>query len=244
MPFLNTHTSRDSTVDYVLKTIINWVNDGTYKSGDKLPTESELCRLTGISRGPVREGIKILSALGLVESRQGSGNYVTDGYIQPMVEPLLNKLKNSAWDVDQLMEFRGTLESAVMEAVVRNAGEEDLDLLSQTNRRMREAEDKGEDWKAVSALDIKFHQQLAKSTKNILLELLYIHMLDFFALDVDRMYEESDAMGSVSYVLHEKLIESVAKRDLEAAQKILEAAMKNHEKAGSALEALDSREIG
>jgi len=57
--------------------------------GDRLPTESALCADLGVSRSSVREALRKLQALDIVTVRQGSGSYVGDMSLQPLVETLV-----------------------------------------------------------------------------------------------------------------------------------------------------------
>lgn len=54
----------------------NLITNSTYSSGDKLPSENELCKQFGVSRSTVRSALKQLEALGLIETRRASGSYV------------------------------------------------------------------------------------------------------------------------------------------------------------------------
>ena len=66
------------------KLLIEWINksidEGTLKPGDKIPSENELCEKFDFSRQTVRHAISRLAADGLLESRRGSGTYVSDQY--------------------------------------------------------------------------------------------------------------------------------------------------------------------
>ena len=54
------------------------IADGALRPGDRLPSEGELCERLGVSRGSLREAIRMLAALGVLETRHGSGSYVSD----------------------------------------------------------------------------------------------------------------------------------------------------------------------
>lgn len=69
---------RVNTTDLVVNIIKSRLLDGTLKVGDKLPRESDLAEELGVGRSSLREGIKILHAYGVVESRQGEGTFVID----------------------------------------------------------------------------------------------------------------------------------------------------------------------
>lgn len=69
-------SKRESAVDLVVNSIKQLLMERTLKPGDKLPSELEISEELRVSRGSVREAMKILSAFGLVDIRVGNGTYV------------------------------------------------------------------------------------------------------------------------------------------------------------------------
>lgn len=84
---------KDMTPRYfqIFQDIYNKIEEGVYKNGDKLPSESDLCEYYNVSRGTIREALKSLMQLGLIVSERGRGTFIT-----------MNKIKQ---DVNQLMGF-------------------------------------------------------------------------------------------------------------------------------------------
>ncbi|MCL3859491.1 FadR/GntR family transcriptional regulator [Actinotalea sp. K2] len=66
-----------SRTDHVVDGITRMILDGELSPGDRLPVEKDLATRLEVSRGSLREGVRALSVLGVVESRQGDGTYVT-----------------------------------------------------------------------------------------------------------------------------------------------------------------------
>src|ERR1044072_7630318 len=83
-----TETERGSQTDVVVEGIKQMILDGRCVSGERLPIEAELAALLGVSRGSLREGVRALSAMGVLESRQGSGTYVTGLEPSTLMAPL------------------------------------------------------------------------------------------------------------------------------------------------------------
>lgn len=71
-------TGRVSASDLVVNNIRSKIQRGELKVGDRLPVEADLARELNVGRSSLREGIKILTAYGVVESRQGEGTFITD----------------------------------------------------------------------------------------------------------------------------------------------------------------------
>lgn len=62
--------------EQVVQQIKNMVLNGTYKKGDLLPSEKELIKMTGVSRITVREGLRTLAEMGIIETKKGKGSIV------------------------------------------------------------------------------------------------------------------------------------------------------------------------
>ncbi|GAA5039784.1 DNA-binding FadR family transcriptional regulator [Thermocatellispora tengchongensis] len=67
-----------SRTEEVVDGIKRMILDGVLNPGDRLPVEKELAETLGVSRGPLREGVSALSILGILNTRQGDGTYVTN----------------------------------------------------------------------------------------------------------------------------------------------------------------------
>src|ERR1700692_3822734 len=80
------------------------------KPGDKLPSERELAELLRVSRGSIRDAIRSLELVGLVEARQGTGTIVREISADALMHPFANALKRRKELVSELLDFRKMLE--------------------------------------------------------------------------------------------------------------------------------------
>lgn len=119
---LQRKTLTSQVIDYV----IGLIKSGAVKPGDRLPTESELTQTLGISRTCVREAMKSLESLGLVEIRQRVGATV----LQPSASSLLHtgqfSLMVQAQQADDLLEFRKIIEVGLASLAAEKAGKANL----------------------------------------------------------------------------------------------------------------------
>ncbi|WP_240645713.1 FadR/GntR family transcriptional regulator [Georgenia sp. SYP-B2076] len=99
---------RVSRTDRVVNGVMQQILDGELAPGDRLPVEQDLAQRFGVSRGSLREGVRALAALGVVESRQGAGTYVTSLDSSLLVGP-----------VGLLMELQGAGQAVHVHAVRR-----------------------------------------------------------------------------------------------------------------------------
>lgn len=97
---------------------------GRFQAGEKLLPERELAQKLEISRNSAREGLRILENMGVLESQQGAGNYVSGNFDEILAEMLSFMYILKKIDVDKITEFRSTLEWGAIETGVKQATEE------------------------------------------------------------------------------------------------------------------------
>lgn len=108
MSFRSVSTMR--SYEQVVEQLTERIHSGEFKPNQRLPTERELGELFGVSRGVIREAIKVLSSVGLVESRQGSGTYVTANLTPTVSRALVLSAKPEEGSLLALMELRQSTE--------------------------------------------------------------------------------------------------------------------------------------
>ena len=123
-----------STVtDRAISAIKQMVVDGTLKPGDRLPTEAELSETIGVSRNSLREAVKALSVIRVLDVRQGDGTYVTALEPEQLLESLafvLDLHQDSSYV--EILEIRRLLEPAAVEQACPHLTDEDFAQLEQT----------------------------------------------------------------------------------------------------------------
>ena len=106
-----------------------FMEEGHFRDGDKLPPERALAESFGVSRSSVREAIRALAEKGLLESRQGDGTYVRVPDIEPLKEAILEAVDSEGLMFDEVTEYRRIVEPGIAEiAAVRHTSEQ-LDRL-------------------------------------------------------------------------------------------------------------------
>ena len=158
-----------SAVDRAFHGLRHLIATGRLGPGERLPPENELCEDLGVSRGSLREAIRMLAALRVVESRHGSGTYVSA--LRP--EDIIGSLSLTV----DLLPLAGLLEvyeiRRVLEAHV--AAQAAARLTAETQRRLfelLEAMETTEEPARVSELDHHFHTEIARIGGNPTLESL------------------------------------------------------------------------
>jgi len=164
--------------------IKQYILDSRLKPGDPLPTEMELSRELGIGRNSLRESVKSLQALGVVETRHGSGMFVGQLSLTSLANGLAFHLaldgQNDLRAVRQLLEIREVLEAGLIVRVVDRLSAEDLAELERLVREMERRAARGRDF---GEADRAFHERLYRPLGNQLaLELIGAFWDGFYAV--------------------------------------------------------------
>jgi DNA-binding FadR family transcriptional regulator len=139
---------------------------GELKAGDRLPGEPELAARLGLSRGSLREGVRGLIVLGVLEARQGDGTYVTSLEPQRLLQSLsvLVDLDQAA-TLAQILDARRILEAGAATRAAQQANEAQLDRLGE----LVEAAASLDTVEAFVENDLAFHRLIAEAAGNPLL---------------------------------------------------------------------------
>lgn len=108
-----------SVVDHITQTITEDIIQGRLGPGDKLPTENELCEKFQAGRNSIREAIKKLEALGIVYIKRADGTYITDNYVQTMMDPLLYGIILQKNSICNLIDLRSLIEIGTFNIVMQ-----------------------------------------------------------------------------------------------------------------------------
>lgn len=166
---LFTAVRRTRSSDDVVGQIRQAILEDRLKTGDRLPSERELCRMFDVSRGTLREGLRTLEALGVIAIRPGAagGIFVSEPQGDQVGAALEALMRFRRVTVDELAEFRVSFEGESAHwAAVRATGE-DVERLLELARRFAElAGDEMIGWPVFVALDLDFHLAIAEASKN------------------------------------------------------------------------------
>jgi len=162
-------SAMNSIKDYILQSHL--------QPGDPLPTESQLCETLGMSRSSVREAVRTLAALDIVEVRHGHGMFVGQVSMRPMVESLvfrgLLKPGDDYRSLREVVQVRRTLDTALAQAVVEAwQGREDP-AIDDVVDQMEALAEQGETF---TDQDRSFHRMLLEPVPNQ----LFAHLMEAF----------------------------------------------------------------
>ncbi|GAA1559951.1 FadR/GntR family transcriptional regulator [Kribbella hippodromi] len=171
-------TAGISQTDVVVQGIRQLIIDGRLQPGDRLPIERDLAAALGVSRNPLREGVRALSIMGVLETRQGAGTYVTTLDPSMLLAPMgfVVDLQDVS-GTHHLHAVRRVLETEAAALAARDITAERLAAAEELLRR-NEAELAlpEPDHETVIENDIAFHRIIAEAAGNPVLAAL-IHAL-------------------------------------------------------------------
>lgn len=155
----------------VVHKLLEDIGNRKFKPGDKLPSERELGADLGVGRGSVREALRILEAMGLVNIYGGKGAYLAD-YTQGGTD--FYAFWNSVYpiSIEKLVELRFAIEPMAAGMAAERIGPEDLTFLEETLQILLSATDIGSLEMRVEA-DVQFHTRILKASENPLFLQLY-----------------------------------------------------------------------
>lgn len=192
--------------------------DGYWQPGEKIPSESQLCNIFGVSRVTVRAAIQQLEILGLVEVKHGGGTYVRKisssdefGRSHPFIQ--VRKIK----DIITTLEYRKIIEKGTVGLAALRATSEDIEYLENTVKSLKKFSGNHE---KCAEVDNLFHHRIAVSTKNPIVIKVYNLLNDMLStamVDIVKILGNEKALN-----FHTQIIEALRKADKELCEKIME----------------------
>jgi len=212
-------TDKRSIVQKIIGEFRNALITKALKPGDKLPTEIELAHKFFVSRNAVREAIKMLVSLGVVEIRRGKGTYIAKNISAPVIDPLIFNLLLSGGVPEELLELKEMLEIGILEIVLNKVTKEDIHKMERAIELLKEDVKKGEtDREVLRKHDLDFHYAFASATHNPLIMKIARTIWEMFRASIGKaVYTRTeDAVER-----HTMILEAVKKRNLEKAKKAI-----------------------
>jgi DNA-binding FadR family transcriptional regulator len=157
--------------DRVVGELERQILDGRLRAGERLPTESELCDMLGVSRSVVRDAMRTLAARGLITIRQGHGTRVTQPGDAVFAEAFLLLIARSELTIGQILDARMALDTALSPLLIAHGTDADWDDLDRILAGFAEAVER-EHWDDAREAHLAFHMRLLAALHQPALELL------------------------------------------------------------------------
>ncbi|HMQ54001.1 MAG TPA: FadR/GntR family transcriptional regulator [Anaerolineae bacterium] len=166
-----------TVAEETVKRIADMIQEGDYAPGDRLPGERKMAEQLKVGRTSVREAIRRLETIGLVESRHGLGTYVKAPGSELIQASFIPHLLTDQATLDQLFDLREIIE---VEAAARAASRANPDQIATMKKWMKLVESRiaQEDVDGLMVADVGFHRQIIIATGNDILVDLMDSMVD------------------------------------------------------------------
>lgn len=189
------------------------------KPGDKLPSERELSEKTGASRASVREALRALEMIGVINTVWGDGSYINENIEGNLSESIGLLFSLSGHSYEQVIQLRRSIELETVSIAAKNATEEDIRVLRDIFDKMENTSNIAES----AEYDRQLHYEIAKMTKNIffinLLRGIH-HIITSFILIARENIVESEE-GPKLMRQHSDLIDAIESKDPLKAREIM-----------------------
>lgn len=211
---------RGSISEQVANRILGMIKSGNLRPGDKLPTEAQMSVAIGISRPPLREALKALTIMGVLESRQGGRYTVSDLSPSRLVAPFNAMLSVADYDINEHFECRSIVDVELVRLCTQRASRE---LRQRILKLAVDGQAFHGDPVGFRLLDNEFHQALNAGARNGMLTTMAQGLYDV-GLDVRRVASTLPGVIEKSVRQHIEVAEAVAARNEAAAT----AAIRRH----------------
>ncbi|KOA21409.1 HTH-type transcriptional regulator LutR [Clostridium homopropionicum DSM 5847] len=151
--------------EQVIDQIKEMIKNGTLKKGDKLPSERDLVEQLGVSRASIREALRVLEIIGLLDCRQGEGNFIKHNFDNGLFEPLSVMFMLNESKPEEIFELRKVIEIETAALAAKRITEEELKELYKLIEEMKSSESEDDRTK----IDKKFHYTIAYASRNFLI---------------------------------------------------------------------------
>jgi GntR family transcriptional repressor for pyruvate dehydrogenase complex len=193
---------------------------GSFKPQEPLPSERDLAKRMHVSRSSVRDAIRRLEVVGLLETRHGQGTFLHELSVDNLVTPMASVLTFNRARQDDLMDVRRVFEPAVAGMAATRATGDELDEI---DRILAEQRRKAKGGQPTIGEDTAFHGALARATHNAVIVGIMETLNDLLVESRQRTLERR-GRPLQSLRGHEAVVDAVRRKDTDGAAR----AMREH----------------
>jgi GntR family transcriptional repressor for pyruvate dehydrogenase complex len=208
-----------TTAEEVVARLRDMIHSGELALGDRLPPERDLAKLLGVSRPTLRAGIRSLTAVGILQSKQGAGTFVAEAEESPTLDAGALRLMSAlhGFTSDEMFEARLALEMSIAALAAERATAEDMARLAEEVAGMYAALEKPEQY---LVHDMQFHQSVAAASGNriltALMNMVATILFDYRSKTVKRAIDLKDSAEQ-----HHNIYRAIREHDAEAARQAM-----------------------
>lgn len=219
MSSTDSQLGRTNLQDELQDRVKRYIIENNHRPGDLLPPEAQLARLLGVSRASLREAMRVLQTIGVVESRHGSGTFVGSFSMDPLLEGMTFSIRtsshaNALQAMREILEVRTVLECHLIRRVAADISGQQLEQLDQIIGQMSARADRGESFPVE---DLAFHEAMYRSSHNSFIVQLVRTFWHLFAQVEGNLRSIDDELHSV-VEMHQHILDALHDHNPDAAE--------------------------
>jgi GntR family transcriptional repressor for pyruvate dehydrogenase complex len=204
---------RDRLYQAIVSQIEGLLERGELRPGDQLPAERQLAEQFQVSRASVREALRSLELLGVVETRAGGGTFVRQASSEAVTRPLISLIARGH-GLEQVIEVRALIEPAIAARAAQRITNDELgllrDVLAAQERKVKARESYAEE-------DTRFHEVIGQASRNELLVTMLGVIWDVLRASREQ-WLQTNSRAHASLDAHRRILAALEARDPEAAR--------------------------
>jgi GntR family transcriptional regulator, transcriptional repressor for pyruvate dehydrogenase complex len=201
----------------IVRQVRTMIAEGRLKSGDRLPPERELAEKFVVSRTSVREALRALESLGLIEIRAGEGTFVRKGSVEALIEPLALVMLSEREAIGELFEARRLLEPAIAGLAARRATPEEIADMTRILEAQAQEIAGG---RTGLAQDAAFHAAIASAAHNRVITRIVHAIMDLLSQSREESLN-TPGRPTRSHQDHRRVLDAIARRDADDAARAM-----------------------
>jgi GntR family transcriptional repressor for pyruvate dehydrogenase complex len=201
----------------IVRQVKQLISEGRFKSGDRLPPERELAEKFVVSRTSVREALRALESLGLIDIRPGEGTFVREVSIDALIGPLALLMTSQREAIGELFEARRVLEPAIAALAASRATPDEVQemerILEDQAREIAEG-------RTGLAQDAAFHAAIGTAAHNRAITRLVHAIMDLLTQSREESIN-TPGRPTRSHQDHRRIVQAIARRNCAAARQAM-----------------------
>jgi GntR family transcriptional regulator, transcriptional repressor for pyruvate dehydrogenase complex len=209
-----TRIERTSIKDLALEQLRRYIQSGAVKPGERLPAERALSERLGVGRSSVREALKVLEAIGLIESRIGEGTFLIAQSGATIGRTIGLSLATWGGAIVEIIGARQMIEIESVRAAAEHATAEEIKALQVELGRMEVSSD---NFPAYLAADMQFHRLIGRATHNAIVAHITDTLISMLEEAMREGHTDQLPMFAEGSGTHREVFSAIARRDGTAA---------------------------
>lgn len=211
----------------VINSLKEYIIKENLKTGDKLPSERELCDIIGVSRNIIREAMRSLESAGIISKLQGKGIYISSFNEKIFSDQLSFRIDAKKTHMNEILKIREVFEITILELLIKKVTDDQIAIL---NRFLDDFKLKDfPTFKQFTEEDIKFHKLILSFLSNPLIERIGFVFNEFFNLNVEfnKNLNEENYKGKKKFYIddflkkHSDIVNVISMRDLGKCREVI-----------------------